>query len=229
MWTCKIFGQVLPEVYFCTCPRLSLLAEASKLTRYIFEVESMHKFHVLKFLFLSFAPDCDGPIRYFGRSKSHGVSFFNVLVDDSNSSLCLQKCRFYLTAVSSKFCAAGVRTHVPRFDCACMCVCVRVWHSRRANVRQVRMHMHACTRSTAGVRSRTFSCRIGVVPLEASTVVVSGVVLEIVVRHPRLSLAIHLLLTHKTRHPRLSLAIHLLLTRKIRHPRLSLAIQILRT
>ena len=37
----------------------------------------MHTFHVLEFLFLSFAPGRDGPIRYFGRSELHGISFFN--------------------------------------------------------------------------------------------------------------------------------------------------------
>ena len=54
----------------------SFLAEASTLTRYIFEVESMHTFHVLEFLLLSFAPARDRPIRYIGRSEWHDISIF---------------------------------------------------------------------------------------------------------------------------------------------------------
>ena len=38
----------------------------------------MHTFHVLEFLFLSFAPGRDGPIRHFGLSELHGISFFNL-------------------------------------------------------------------------------------------------------------------------------------------------------
>ena len=36
----------------------------------------MRTFHVLEFLFLSFAPGRDGPIRQFGLSELHGISFF---------------------------------------------------------------------------------------------------------------------------------------------------------
>ena len=51
LWTRKNFWSGLADILFLHMSTFSLLAEASTLMRYIFEVELMHTFHVLEFYF----------------------------------------------------------------------------------------------------------------------------------------------------------------------------------
>ena len=71
---------ILPEILFSYMSTFFFTGRGLDTDEYIFEVESMHTFHVHGFLFLSFAPGRDGPIRHFGRSELHGISFSIFLV-----------------------------------------------------------------------------------------------------------------------------------------------------